>query len=143
MEEELGPLIIDDCHLLMGAAAAEQSIFHLLNRVHGLKGRVLLTGTMPPARWPIALRDLRSRLGAMPVAEIGLPDDGLMAGLLVKLFADRQIAVGTDVIGFMVARIERSFEAARAVVDAIDRNALAAGRAVTVPFVRDVLAQTG
>ena len=142
-KEEQGPLIIDDAHLLMGREGGEQSLFHLLNRVQGLKGRVLLAGTTAPARWPVVLRDLRSRLGAIPVAEIGLPDDGLMAGLLVKLFADRQITVGTDVIHFMTARMERSFEAARFLVEAIDRGALAAGRAVTVPLVRDVLAQKG
>jgi chromosomal replication initiation ATPase DnaA len=138
-----GALILDDAHLLMGDGAAEQALFHLLNRVHGAKGRLMLTGDAPPARWPVALRDLRSRLGAIPVAEIGLPDDGLMAALLVKLFADRQIHVGVDVITFLTARMERSFAAASDVVAAIDRRALAAGRAVTVPLVRDVLAEGG
>ena len=139
--EETGPLIIDDAHLLMAGEAGERALFHLLNRVHGLKGRILLTGTAPPARWPVVLRDLSSRLGAIPVAEIGLPDDGLIAGLLVKLFADRQIKVGADVIRFMTARMERSFEAARTLVDTLDRSALATGRAVTIPLVRDVLAR--
>ncbi len=139
--EEKGPLIIDDADLLMGGEGGERALFHLLNRVHGLKGRVLLTGTTAPARWPVVLGDLSSRLGAIPVAEIGLPDDGLMAGLLVKLFADRQIKVGADVIRFMTVRIERSFEAARVLVDTLDRSALATGRAVTIPLVRDILAR--
>jgi chromosomal replication initiation ATPase DnaA len=138
-----GALIIDDAHLLMGDGAREQSLFHLLNRVHGSKGRLMLTGDLPPARWPVSLRDLGSRLGAIPVAEIGLPDDGLMAALLVKLFADRQIQVGADVIRFLTARMERSFEAASVIVAAIDRRALSAGRAVTIPLVRDVLAASG
>ncbi len=139
--EETGPLIIDVAHLLMAGEAGERALFHLLNRVHGLKGRILLTGTAPPARWPVVLRDLSSRLGAIPVAEIGLPDDGLMAGLLVKLFADRQIKVGAEVIRFMTARMERSFEAARTLVDTLDHSALATGRAVTIPLVRDILAR--
>ncbi len=135
------PLIMDDAHLLMGDEALEQALFHLFNRIHGAKGRLILTGDVPPARWPVSLPDLRSRLGAVPVAEIGLPDDGLMAALLVKLFGDRQIHVGSDVIHFLTARMERSFEAASAMVEAIDRHALAAGRAVTIPLVREVLAQ--
>ena len=138
-----GALIIDDAHLLMGDGACEQALFHLLNQVHGSEGRLMLTGDVPPARWPVSLGDLRSRLGAIPVAEIGLPDDGLMAALLVKLFADRQIHVAADVIRYLVARMERSFEAASLVVAAIDRRALAAGRAVTIPLVRDVLAESG
>jgi chromosomal replication initiation ATPase DnaA len=138
-----GALIIDDAHLLMGNGACEQALFHLLNQVHGSKGRLMLTGDVPPARWPVSLGDLRSRLGAIPVAEIGLPDDGLMAALLIKLFADRQIHVAADVIRYLAARMERSFEAASLVVAAIDRRALAAGRAVTIPLVRDVLAESG
>jgi len=138
-----GALIVDDAHLLMGQEAGEQALFHLLNHVHGAKGRLMLTGDVPPARWPVSLGDLRSRLGAIPVAEIGLPDDGLMAALLVKLFADRQIHVAADVIRYLAARMERSFEAASVVVAAIDRRALAAGRAVTIPLVRDVLAEGG
>lgn len=136
------PMIIDDAHLLMGDEANEQALFHLLNHVHGCKGRLILIGNGPPARWPVGLRDLRSRLGAVHVAEIGSPDDGLMAALLVKLFADRQVYVGVDVIGFLTARIERSFESASGIVAAIDRHALAAGRAVTVPLVRRVLAKS-
>lgn len=138
-----GVLILDNAHLMMGDGANEQALFHLLNRVHGAKGRLMLTGDVPPARWGVTLRDLRSRLGAIPVAEIGMPDDGLMAALLVKLFADRQILVGVDVIGFLTARMERSFAAASALVAAIDRRALAAGRSVTIPLVREVLAEGG
>lgn len=131
--------IIDDAHTLIGDGACEDALFHLLNAVHGSKGRLLLTGLLPPARWPVALADLRSRLSAVPVAEIGLPDDRLMAALLVKLFADRQILVGAEVIGFLTTRMERSFEAAQALVADIDRHALAANRAVTIPLVREVL----
>jgi chromosomal replication initiation ATPase DnaA len=98
-----------------------------------------MTGLVPPARWKVALPDLASRLGALPVAEIGPPDDDLMAALLVKLFADRQLSVGAEVVTFMVARMERSFAAARALVAAIDARALGARRAVTVPLVRDVM----
>lgn len=136
-----GALIIDNAHLLMGDDACEQALFHLLNRVNGAKGRLMLTGDVPPARWPVVLSDLRSRLSTVPVAEIGLPDDGLISALLVKLFADRQIYVGVDVIGFLTTRIERSFAAASDVVAAIDSRALVLGRAVTIPLVRAVMAK--
>ena len=133
------PLILDDVDRVAGDAAGERALFHLLNYLAGQKGRLLLTGALPPARWKVALPDLASRLGALPVAEIGPPDDGLMAALLVKLFADRQLQVGADVIAFMVTRMERSFAAARALVADIDAYALESRRAITVPLVRAVL----
>lgn len=134
-----GPFAMDDAHLAVGRGQGERLLFHFLNGFHGQKGRLLLTAATPPTRWPVALPDLASRLAAIPVAEIRRPDDELIAALLVKLFGDRQIAVGTEVIRFMTARMERSFEAARALVEASDRRALAEGRAVTIPLVRDIL----
>jgi chromosomal replication initiation ATPase DnaA len=139
LAEESVPLILDDADRLAGDSVGERALFHLLNYIAGQKGRLLMTGLVPPARWKVALPDLASRLGALPVAEIGPPDDDLMAALLVKLFADRQLSVGAEVVTFMVARMERSFAAARALVAAIDARALGARRAVTVPLVRDVM----
>jgi chromosomal replication initiation ATPase DnaA len=60
---------------------------------------------------------------------------------LVKLFADRQLRVGGEVVRFLSARMERSFEAARALVAALDRVSLADRRAVTVPLAGRVLEQ--
>lgn len=133
------PLVIDDADAVAGDDAAQRALFHLLNAVAGGKGRLLLTGALPPARWRVGLRDLASRLAALPVAEIGAPDDALIGALVVKLFADRQLQVGAEVVSYMVARMERSFDAARALVAAIDARAMSERRAVTVPLVRETL----
>lgn len=117
----------------------EAALFHLYNLLREAGRFLLLTGRAAPARWGVALPDLRSRLAAMPVASIGAPDDGLLEALLLKLFADRQLRVGPDVLAFMLPRMERSFAAARALVGAIDDAALARQRPVTVPLVRAVM----
>jgi len=130
------PLVVDGADAVAGNADAEQGLFHLLNALVGTKGRLLLTGALPPARWPVRLRDLASRLAAIPVAEIGAPDDALMGALLVKLFADRQLQVGADTVAYMVSRMERSFDAARSLVAAIDARAMAERRSITIPLVR-------
>jgi chromosomal replication initiation ATPase DnaA len=135
----LSPLIIDDAHGVADSVTSEQALFHLINYLAGTTGRLLLVGILPPARWKVRLPDLSSRLSVLPVAEIHPPDDELMAALVVKLFADRQLQVGMDVVLFMVARMERSFEAARALVATIDARALESRRAVTVPLVREIL----
>lgn len=121
----------------------EQALLHLYNLLGQGGGTLLVTGRMPPARWSIRLPDLSSRLAAMPVVEIGPPDDDLLLMLLAKLFADRQLRVASDVPAYLVARMERSFDAARALVETIDRAALAAKRPVTVALAREILAEAG
>jgi len=120
-------------------AAAALPLLHLLNLVAERRGHVLMTAQSPAARWPTSLPDLRSRLLAMPSLALLAPDDALIGAVLLKLFADRQLAVGEDVIVFLLNHMERSFAAARGLVGALDRAALAAQRRITVKLARAVL----
>lgn len=133
------PLILDDAEAAAGRRDTEQALFHLLNHLAPTRGRLLMTAAEPPARWPVELRDLSSRLKAVPVATVGSPDDALIGALLVKLFADRQLQVTAEVIPYMVARMERSFAAARDLVAIVDARALAERRAVTLALVRETM----
>ncbi len=123
------------------AALDEVALLHLYNVAAERGGHLLLTGRAPPARWPIGLADLRSRLSAAVAVAVGAPDDALIGAVLVKLFADRQLGVDDGVVSYLLARMERSLDAARRVVAALDAAALATRRAVTVPLARDVLRQ--
>ena len=118
----------------------ERALLHTYNSVAERGGHLLLTALAPPARWPLTLPDLVSRLRVAPAVAIGPPDDALLAALMLKLFADRQIAVAPEVPAYVVPRIERTFEAVASLVDRLDRAALVEGRPVTVPLVRAVLA---
>jgi chromosomal replication initiation ATPase DnaA len=100
------------------------------------------TSELHPLAWPLSLKDLVSRLKAMPVAVLGEPDDALLRGLLVKLFADRQIAVDESTIAYMLARMERSAAFARLIVEAVDRRSLQEGAGVTRGFVARILQET-
>jgi len=139
--------LLDDgvAHIVMDNAGeplgqnGERALFHLYNLLREAGGSLMLAGRMPPARWPIKLADLGSRLAALPAVEVMAPDDDLIAGLLVKLFTDRQLAVERSVIDYLAARMERSFDEARRLVDAIDRDALSRRRRITVPLVAEVL----
>ena len=132
-------LVIEDADLDDGGGLGETVCFHLYNMLKERGGHLLLTATQPPARWKVALPDLKSRLGAALVCEISPPDDDLMVGLLLKLFADRQIQAGPQTISYILPRIERSFVALSELVAAVDRRALAEKRAVTLPLVRSVM----
>lgn len=134
-----GPLAVDDADALAGSGEGEEAAFHLLNLMREARRPLLLAGRMPPAQWPVALPDLASRLQAMPVARLAPPDDALLAAVLVKLFADRQLAVSPSVVTFLGRRLDRTFEAAAAAVEALDRAALAEKRPVTTRLARAVL----
>lgn len=117
----------------------EVALFHLYNLAKEMGTLLLLTARQPSGRWPVALPDLASRLRAVPNVAILPPDDALLAGVLLKLFADRQLRVGQEVVAYLLARTERSFDAVRRVVAALDVAALAQRREITVPLARRVL----
>ncbi len=140
-----GAAVILDWSVATDLSRDEQvALFHVLNRLRELEGSLLLLSQTPPARWPVALPDLASRLAAIPAIAVEAPDDRLLAAVLTKHFADRQLSVGDEVIAYLVLHIERSFDAAARSVAAIDRAALSSRRRVTLPLVRQVIgAATG
>lgn len=137
---EGGALVIEDAHRAGGAAGAERTLFHLWNLAPQRGALLLLTARVPPRDWGIALPDLRSRMDAVAQARLDPPDDPLLAAVLVKLFADRQLAVGADVVEALVPRMDRDLGLARRLVAAIDAGALAARRPVTRRLALETLA---
>ncbi len=133
-------LVVED---LDRGIADEKALFHLLNRARESKLSLLLTSRLPPGEQDFRIPDLRSRLRALPMAELEAPDEVLLKAVLVKLFADRQLTVEPPVIDYLVLRMERSMAAASAIVAAIDRLALATHRKVTRPLAAEVLAGLG
>jgi len=109
----------------------EAALFHLFNLAREGRTSVLFTGTGPLPGWGITTPDLLSRLRLAPALTIEPPDDALLGALLVKMFVDRQLVVDTHVLAYVLPRIERTFAAARAVVEALDREGLARGRRIT------------
>ncbi len=118
---EMGPFLIDD---IGDGPIDEAGLFHLINSVRQSGSSLLMTSRKWPANWPVTLPDLASRMKAATTVEIGEPDDMLLSGVLYKLFADRQVAVDPNVIGFLVSHIERSLSTANRIVERLDRAAL-------------------
>jgi chromosomal replication initiation ATPase DnaA len=122
-----GALVLEDCS---PGELDERALFHLLNLAREQDGWLLLTTRSAPTFWTIALPDLASRLRAMPVMSLAMPDEALLRAVMVKLFADRQLAVDEALIAYLLPRIGRSFAAARDAVETLDREALQRGRPV-------------
>jgi len=136
--EDVPACVIEDAERFI-KAGLESALLHLYNALKEAGGQMLLTSRRPPPRWPVQLADLRSRLNTATAVRIGPPDDALMQAVVVKLFADRQLKIDQEVVTFMMARMERSFEAARDLVARIDAAALNERRKITIRLIREVL----
>jgi chromosomal replication initiation ATPase DnaA len=137
VEGAKGALLVEDLHAGIGE---ERALFHLLNLVREHKTSMLLTSRAPPGELDVTLPDLRSRLRALPLVAISPPDEALLKAVLVKHFADRQLAVEPHVVNHIALHMERSMEAAASIVAAIDRAAMASHRKVTRAMVAEVMA---
>ncbi|MHA1158019.1 MAG: HdaA/DnaA family protein [Alphaproteobacteria bacterium] len=132
-----GALVVEDIHETLD----EQALFHVLNRGGERAAFLVLTSRRLPAALNLRVADLRSRLQAARPVVIGPPNDALLRAILTKLFADRQLAITPAVVEYIVRRMDRSAEAARRLVDRLDRRALAQARAVTRPLAAEVLCE--
>ena len=131
-----GALVIEDA---APSEFDEIAMFHLLNLAREDGAFVLLTARTPPATWMLRTPDLHSRLKAVPVVALAPPDDALLRAVLVKLFADRQLAVDEQLVGYVATHIGRSFAEARSAVATLDREAMVRQRPLTRTLAADVL----
>jgi chromosomal replication initiation ATPase DnaA len=123
-----GALVVED---LAFETLDERALFHLLNLAREERAHLLLTARSAPNGWPVTIRDLASRLRALPAVVVAPPDDALLRSLIVKLAADRQLAVDEALVNYLANRIERSFAGVRAAVVLIDQEAMRQHRPVT------------
>jgi chromosomal replication initiation ATPase DnaA len=119
--------------------APERGLFHLYNLMRERGRHLLLISEAPPAHWRIALPDLASRLRAAPAVAVAPPDDELLGSIILKQLADRLLHAGPGVVQYLVSHMERSADAARRVVAALDRRALAERREIDRRLAVDVL----
>jgi chromosomal replication initiation ATPase DnaA len=131
-----GALVVED---IDPTTIDQPALFHLLNLAREQTADVLLTARTMPANWSLDVKDLASRLRAVPVVQLKPPDDQLLRALIVKFCADRQMVVDESVVSYLLTRIERSFSAARLAVEALDAEALRRGRPITRTLASEVL----
>jgi chromosomal replication initiation ATPase DnaA len=131
-----GALVVED---LRAASFDERALFHLLNLAREEEAYILITARELPSALEIELRDLRSRLRALPVVSLQPPDDHLFRALIVKFCADRQLAVDEQVVSYLSTRLERSYAAARRAIELLDAEGLRQGRPVTRALAAELL----
>jgi chromosomal replication initiation ATPase DnaA len=131
-----GALVVED---LRASDFDERALFHLMNLAREDAASVLITARVPPSAFEVELRDLRSRLRAVPTVSLLPPDDLLFRALIVKFCADRQLTMDETVVSYLVNRIERSYAAARHAVELLDTEALRLGRPATRALAAELL----
>ena len=134
-----GALVVEDAHRAGGLPEAEQALFHLWNLCHAQQCRLLLTARTAPRDWGLTLPDLRSRMDAMPQIRIDTPDETLLASVLVKLFADRQMPVPSGLIDWLVLRMDRDLGLARKLVEGLDQEAMSDQKPITRRLAAELL----
>ena len=123
-----GALVVED---LKPGDFDERAMFHLMNLAREDQASVLMTARLAPSAFEVELRDLRSRLRAVPTVPLLPPYDLLFRSLIVKFCADRQLSIDETVVSYLTSRIERSYAAARQAVELLDSEALRLGRPLT------------
>ncbi|MBE7731634.1 P-loop NTPase family protein [Devosia faecipullorum] len=131
------PLLIEDVDR---AHYDEHALFHLLNQAMRGERSLLMSAREDIANWPLQTDDARSRARRAPIFRLEISDDIELSQMMVKLFADRQIRVDPKVVAYVVQRMERSQQEAAALVDLMDRLALAKGTAITRNLAAEALA---
>jgi chromosomal replication initiation ATPase DnaA len=132
-----GPVLFEDADRI---PFDDTELFHVINAVREHRTSLLMTSRSWPSAWAVELADLKSRLKAATVVEIGEPDEELLSQVLVKLFADRQLFIDDRIITYIAERMERSLDAARRIVESLDRLALSRGVKVSRQLAGEVLA---
>lgn len=130
-----GAVAVEDLHAGVGDEAA---LFHLMNLSREGSLSLLVTSRLHPAALGLKLADLVSRLRAATLVELGAIDDALLRRVLVKLFADRQLAVDESLVSYLLTRIGRSFAAVQTAVHTLDREALQRKRPVNRALAADL-----
>ncbi len=134
-----GALVLED---VAYAELDERALFHLINLAREEGAFVLITSRSPLATFPVSIRDLASRLRALPSVALTAPDDALLRKLIVKLAADRQLTVDEGLVNYLVNRIERSFAGARAAVARLDEESMRQHRPVTRTLAAELFKDT-
>jgi len=129
------PVLLEDAD----RGVSTEALFHLINLAAREGGGLLLTARALPATWPTALPDLRSRLNALPVAEIAPPDDAVLEGVLRRFFRDRNIRPPEEVYPYLLARMTRSILDAEEIVRRLDEAGDTGFRPVTRVLARQIL----
>lgn len=136
-----GPVVVEDIDLIAGDMPAETGLFHLHNLAAANAQPLLMTTKSAPSRTEFHLKDLQSRMSAASIARIEPMDDALLTAMLMKLFADRQINIPSNLLSYILPRLPRNYASAQSFVSQLDETALREKRPIGIALAREIIAR--
>jgi DnaA regulatory inactivator Hda len=133
------PILVEDCDRMVDDPQAERTLLQLYNLAKAAGSRLLLAARQAPSQWPLGLPDLRSRLNSAMVVAIDPPDDTLLQEVAGKLFEDKQVEVGEEVIAYLLLRCERTVASLAQAIETLNMASKTQQRPITKPLAREVL----
>lgn len=121
--------------------SAEIALFHCINRCRASGTHLLLAADRVPAALGLRLPDLFTRLSWGPLYQLSQLTESELRLALVGEFQHRSMLVAADVIDYLLRRVPREMRSLKQLVVALDEASLSSRRRVTIPLVRQVLAQ--
>jgi DnaA family protein len=115
-----------------------EALFHLHNRLRDAGRTLVYASRLPAGDLAWVLPDLRSRLGQGLRVSLDVLDDGGRREALRRRAARRGLELDDAVLDWLFRRVDRDLKSLTALLDRLDRAAMAAQRRLTVPFVRTV-----
>ncbi len=140
--EGLGTLdgaCVDDLDCVAGDEVWEAALLALYNALRDRGGLWAASGSRAPAEGAIASADFRSRLGWELVYQLKALADEDKRLLLSRRAAQRGLALGEEVVEFLLVHCRRDPGSLCALVERIDAASLSAQRRVTIPFVKALI----
>jgi len=137
------PILVEDCDRVLSETQAERALLQLYNLAKAAGSRLLLTARQAPSLWPLGLPDLRSRLNSAMVVAIDPADDELLRSVAAKLFGDKQVEVGDEVVSYLLSRSERTVANVAQAIERLNTISKTRLRPITVPMAREVLLEPG
>ncbi|MEW4466518.1 DnaA/Hda family protein [Parasphingorhabdus sp. JC815] len=135
-ERDSGGYIVDDA-----MASHDDDLFHLWNHARQEKKPLLLVSSKPVASWGVELPDLKSRLAASLLIEIGPPDEAMITGLFQKYFTARGLSVSQEALSYLGKRMERTYYNVQLLSQNMDRLAIERKRPITRAIAKAALEQ--
>jgi len=133
-------IVLDDCDAF--DAAQQQAAFTLFVEATTAGLPVVSSGSLPPVDLPLR-EDLRSRLGWGVVFALQPLNESDARAVLRRAADQRGIFLSDEVMDYLLTRFARDLAYLMALLERLDEFALSHKRAVTVPLLKQMLAEDG
>lgn len=138
--EQTSLLCLDDIDQVAGHEAWETALFHCYNRCQTNQVPWLVTASLSPMQVPWRLPDLRTRLGSGEVYQLHELNDEQKCQALQQHCNVLGLSLPTEVAMYWLRHSVRDMRGLMADLRKLDRASWQNQRALTVPFLRSVLA---